>query len=283
MNKRKVFIVILVTTVLLYDLVFYTTCFFPEQCYFLVHLVAPVLYSHVIMVAIAKAFPNIARLPYCLYIPSNSFQIEIKMEKCYRVRQELNRQIDSNLCVPQWALLLVLCLCLQHLKIRQCHLTFLSSFFYSTFTSVFGMLTILIFMKWEKIYNTCSKKIVKYNHTLKYLLKMIFFPFVVIIRLVLHFLELLYKSCLQIKSRSIFSLVHYFWSLASRIFLVLVMVTYLLLYYRVSILLNLSPTQTLAVGHSVPFLLSSHCPHSDSICSTLWISCSFNSWRELWC
>ena len=97
---------------------------------------------------------------------------------------------------------------------------------------------------------------------------MIFFPFVVIIRLVLHFLELLYKSCLQIKSRSIFSLVHYFWSLASRIFLVLVMVTYLLLYYRVSILLNLSPTQTLAVGHSVPFLLSSHCPHSDSICST---------------
>ena len=55
-------------------------------------------------------------MPYCLYIPSISFQIEIKMEKCYGVRQELNRQIDSNLCVLQWALLLVLCLCLQHLK-----------------------------------------------------------------------------------------------------------------------------------------------------------------------
>ena len=38
------------------------------------------------------------------------------MEKCDEVRQELNRQIDSNLCVLQWALLLVLCLCLQHLK-----------------------------------------------------------------------------------------------------------------------------------------------------------------------
>ena len=120
-----------------------------------------VLYSHVIMAAIAKAFPNIARLPYCLYIPSNSFQIEIKMEKCYGVRQELKRQIDSNLCVLQWALLLVLCLCLQHLKIRQCHLTFLSRFFYSTFTLVFGMLTILIFMKWEKMYNSCSKRIVQ--------------------------------------------------------------------------------------------------------------------------
>ena len=33
------------------------------------------------------------------------------MEKCYEVRQELKRQIDSNLWVLQWALLLVLCLC----------------------------------------------------------------------------------------------------------------------------------------------------------------------------
>ena len=80
MNKRTAFSVILVTTILLYDLVFHTTSFLPEQWYFLVHLVA----------AIAKGFPNIARLPYCLYIPSISFQIEIKMEKCYGVRQELN-------------------------------------------------------------------------------------------------------------------------------------------------------------------------------------------------
>ena len=102
MNKRMAFIVILVTTtVLLYDLVFHTTCFFPEQCYFLVHLVASVLYSHVIMAAFAKIFPIIARMPYCLYIPSNSFQTEIKMEKCYGVRPELNRKIDSNLCVLQ--------------------------------------------------------------------------------------------------------------------------------------------------------------------------------------
>ena len=202
MNKRMAFIVILVTTVLLYDLVSHTTFFFPEQCYFLVHLVASVLYSHVIMAAFAKAFRNIARMPYCLYIPSNSFQIEIKMEKCYGVKQALNRKILSNLCVLQWALSLVLCLCLQHLKIRQCHLTFLSSFCYSTFTLVFGMLTILIFMKWETLYNTCSKKIVKYSHTLNSLLEMIFTPSVAIMRLVLHFLEPLYKSCLQIKSKS---------------------------------------------------------------------------------
>ena len=106
----------------------------------------------------------------------------------------------------------------------------------------------------KKIYNTCLKKIVKYSHSLNSLLEMIFFPSVVIIRVVLPFLELLRNICLQIKSRSRFSLVHYFWSLASKIFLFLVMVTCLLLYY--SILLNLSPTQTLAVRHSVPFYLA---------------------------
>ena len=48
---------------------------------------------------------------------------------------------------------------------------------------------------------------------------------------------------------------HYFWSLASKIFLFLVVVTCLFLLYY-SILLNLSPTRTLAVGHSVPFYLA---------------------------
>ena len=189
------------------------------------------------------------------------------MEKCYGVRQELNRQIDSNLCVRQWALLLVLCLCLQHLRIRHCHLTFLSSLFYSTFTLVSRMLTILIFMKWEKIYNTCSKKIVKYSHTLNSLLEMIFFPSVVIIRLVLHFLDPLYKSCLQNKSKCRFSLVHYFWILASKIFLFLVYG-----YMPFTVLQHLVEPFSNSNSGSGPFsslLLSSHCPHSDSICSTL--------------
>ena len=47
-------------------------------------------------------------------------------------------------------------------------------------------------MNWEKICNTCSQKTVKYRHTLLlhyYLLEKNFFPSVVILRLVLHFLE----------------------------------------------------------------------------------------------
>ena len=38
---------------------------------FFVHVVTAVPYSHVIMVANSEAFPNIARLPYSLHIPSS--------------------------------------------------------------------------------------------------------------------------------------------------------------------------------------------------------------------
>lgn len=55
-------------------------------------------------------------------------------------------------------------------------------------------------------------------------------------------LEPLYKTCLPVKPQSKFSLVKYFWSLASKVFLSTVM-TCLFLYY--SILLNLGTTQTL--------------------------------------
>ena len=81
------------------------------------------------------------------------------------------------------------------------------------------------------------------------------------------------KTFLQVKSKSKFSLVHYFWSLASKVFLFVVMATCLLLYY--SILLNLAPAQTMAVP-LFPFWLY-----------LLWIYCSFlfgnlsNIWWEL--
>ena len=70
MIKNMVFLWILVTAFLLYDLLFNVSCFFPEQCHFSVHVVTAVLYSHVIMVAISEAFLNITRPPYSLYIPS---------------------------------------------------------------------------------------------------------------------------------------------------------------------------------------------------------------------
>ena len=76
-----VFLLILVTTILLYDLVFNVACFLHEQCHFFVYLVASVLYSHVVMAAISEAFPNIARLPHSLYIPSIKFLPNSNFEK----------------------------------------------------------------------------------------------------------------------------------------------------------------------------------------------------------
>ena len=51
-------------------MIYYLTllAFIPEQCHFFVHVVKAVLYSHVTIVAISEAFPNITRPPYSLYI-----------------------------------------------------------------------------------------------------------------------------------------------------------------------------------------------------------------------
>ena len=70
----------------------------------------------------------------------------------------------------------------------------------------------------------------------------------------LYLPEPLYKTCLHFKSLSKFSLVQYFWNLASKVLLSTIMVTCLLLYY--SVLLTLATNQTLVVGHSVPFYLA---------------------------
>ena len=90
---------------------------------------------------------------------------------------------------------------------------------------------------------TCSKQIVKYNQRLNYILEIILCPAVVLLRLFLSPLEPLYKTCLPVKPQSKFSLVQYFWSLASKVFLSTVIITCVFLYY--SILLNLGTTQTL--------------------------------------
>ena len=206
------------------------------------------------MAFISEALPNFARLPYSLYIPSSFCQIPIKKWHANGVGQVFVTKIDSKLGVLQWAMLLLLCLCLQQFKTRHFHLIFLSNLLYSTLTLVCVAVTVIVLMNWKVICNTCSKQIAKYSQTLNYLLEIIFFPSVFIIKLFLHLLEPLYKTCLQFRSTSKYSLVQYFWSLASKIFLSTVMVTCLLLYY--SILFNITTIQSLAVGNSVPFYLA---------------------------
>ena len=249
-----VLLVLLVTTILLYDLVFNVSCFFPEKLFFFLHLVASVLYSHVIMASISEAFPNFARLPYRLYIPSSFCQTPIKKWHANGVGQVFVTKIDSNLGVLQWAMLLLLCLCLQQFKTRHFHLILLSNLLCSTLTLACVVVTGVVLMNWKVICNTCSRQIVQYSQTLNYLLEIIFFPSIFIINLFLHLLEPFRKTCLQFRSTSKYSLVQYFWSLASKVFLSTVMVACLLLHY--SILFNITTIQSLAVGNSVPFYLA---------------------------
>ena len=148
-------------------------------------------------------------------------------------------------------MLLLLRSCLQQFKTRHFHLILLSNLLYSTLTLVCFVVTVIVLMNWKVICDTCSRQIAKYSQTLNYLLEIISFPSVFIIKLFLHLLEPLYKNCLQFKSTSKYSLVQYLWSLASKVFLSTVMVTCLLLYY--SILFNITTIQSLAVENSVPF------------------------------
>ena len=148
-------------------------------------------------------------------------------------------------------MLLLLCSCLQQFKTRHFHLILLSNLLYSTLTLVCFVVTVIVLMNWKVICDTCSRQIAKYSQTLNYLLEIISFPSVFIIKLFLYLLEPLYKNCLQFKSTSKYSLVQYLWSLASKVFLSTVMVTCLLLYY--SILFNITTIQSLAVENSVPF------------------------------
>ena len=73
-------------------------------------------------------------------------------------------------------------------------------------------------MNWKVICSTFSRQIAKYTQTLNYLLEINFFPSVFITKLFLHPLKPLYKTCLQFKSTSKYSLVQHFWSLASKVF-----------------------------------------------------------------
>ena len=45
----------MVTTILLYDLSFDITWFIPEQCHYILNVVATVLHCHVVMADISKA------------------------------------------------------------------------------------------------------------------------------------------------------------------------------------------------------------------------------------
>ena len=123
--------------------------------------VESVLYSHVIMASISEALQNFARLPYRLYMPSSFCQIPIKKWHVKGVGYVFVTKMYSNLAALQWAMLLLLCSCLQQFKTRLFHLILLSNLLYSTSTVVCLVVTVIVLMNWKVICNTCSRPIAK--------------------------------------------------------------------------------------------------------------------------
>ena len=147
-----------------------------------------------------------------------------------------HNKIVSHLGVLERLLLLLLCLVLLQFKLRKFHPTnnYFSNLFYFTFSLICIIGTIIVLINWKMMCKACSRQIVKYSQTLDYFLETLLFPAVVILKMVLFMLEPVYKTCFNIKSQSKFSLVQYFWSLASKVFLSTIMIMCLFLFTVVS-------------------------------------------------
>lgn len=248
MNKNIASFIFMVTTILLYDLLFDLTWLFPQGCHYIFYVVGAVLCFHVVIAAISQAFPKFSRLPLSLYIPSNS---HVPTNKAHSTGawHVLHNKIVPNLSVLERLLPLLLCLFLLQFKVRQVHNTNLYNLFYSVFTLMCIIVTLVVLLYWEIVYKICPKPIFKYNRTLNYLLETTLFPAVIILKLLLCLLDPVYKTCLNVKPLSKFSLVQYFWSLTSKFFLSIIMITCLFLFH--GILLNFDTTQNLVLVHKL--------------------------------
>ena len=152
------------------------------------------------MASISEALQNFARLPYRLYIPSSFCQTPIKKWHANGVGHVFVTKIYSNLGVLQWAMLLLLCSCLQQLTALQLfHLILLSNLLYSTLVCV--VVPVIVLMNWTTLVQGQLQSKAKHN----YLLDIILFPSVFIIKLFLYLLERLYKTCFQFKATSKYS------------------------------------------------------------------------------
>ena len=98
-------------------------------------------------------------------------------------------------------MLLLLCSCLQQFKTRLFHLILLSNLLYSTSTLVCVVVPVIVLMNWTTLVQGQLQSKAKHN----YLLDIILFPSVFIIKLFLYLLERLYKTCFQFKATSKYS------------------------------------------------------------------------------
>ena len=74
MIKSTVLCIYFVTGLLLYDLIFDISWLFSPQVHYIVRFVMAALRAHVVLAVTSLTFPNLAKLPCSLYIPSNCYE-----------------------------------------------------------------------------------------------------------------------------------------------------------------------------------------------------------------
>ena len=86
----------------------------------------------------------------------------------------------------------------------------MSNLFIAILALTFIFITLVLLFYWNVLYRICLKLMVKYNTLLNWVLEILLFPAVIILRVFLSLLDPLNKVLLHIKPQVKFSLVQYF-------------------------------------------------------------------------
>ena len=127
------------------------------------------------------------------------------------------RSWSLNILIQMWVCFNGHCYCWYACvfnTLKQCNFTTPTCpfffFFFSSWIFTCAAPTVIVLINWKNMRKTCSQQIVNYNQTLNYLLEIILFSAVGILKLFLNLLKPLFKACLHIKPQSKFSLMQYF-------------------------------------------------------------------------
>ena len=95
-------------------------------------------------------------------------------------------------------------------KVRLFQNVYISNLFISILALTCIIITLTFLFYWNVLYRFCLRLMVKYNTLLNWVLEILLFAAVIILRVFLSLLDPLYKVLLHIKPQVKFSLVQYF-------------------------------------------------------------------------
>lgn len=235
-------------------LIFDISWLFSPQVHYIVLLVMAALRAHAVLAVTSLTFPSLSKLPCSLYIPSKSYEEKITHSPWALHVHDLF--LSQNMDVPKMVVSFILPIFLIQFKVRLFQNVYISNLFISILALTCIIITLTFLFYWNVLYRFCLRLMVKYNTLLNWVLEILLFAAVIILRVFLSLLDPLYKVLLHIKPQVKFSLVQYFWHKKSKCFLSSLITTCLLVFH--GILFNLGTTHNLVLDcelHSAPVYL----------------------------